>query len=114
MPTYEYECKACGKTFEVFQKMSDDPLKTCICCKKKPVRRKIGTGAGIIFKGSGFYCTDYRKDSYKSAQKAEVSAQSTSGGATAAGASSVSSGTSTDTGSASTKTEKKETKSTKK
>ncbi len=71
MPTYEYECKACGKTFEVFQKMSDDPLKTCICCKKKPVRRKIGTGAGIIFKGSGFYCTDYRKDGYKNAKDAD-------------------------------------------
>ncbi len=74
MPTYEYECSACGKTFEVFQKMSDDPLKTCICCKKKTVRRKIGTGAGIIFKGSGFYCTDYRKESYKSAQKADIPA----------------------------------------
>ncbi|MFZ2653896.1 MAG: zinc ribbon domain-containing protein [Victivallales bacterium] len=78
MPTYEYECKACGKTFEVFQKMSDEPLKTCICCKKKPVRRKIGTGAGIIFKGSGFYCTDYRKESYKSAQKADTASQSSS------------------------------------
>ena len=71
MPTYEYECDACGKTFEFFQKMSDEPLKTCICCKKKPVRRMIGTGAGIIFKGSGFYCTDYRKDGYKTAQKAD-------------------------------------------
>ncbi|MFA6567413.1 MAG: FmdB family zinc ribbon protein [Victivallales bacterium] len=71
MPTYEYECDACGKTFEFFQKMTDEPLKTCICCKKKPVRRMIGSGAGIIFKGSGFYCTDYRKDGYKTAQKAD-------------------------------------------
>ncbi len=78
MPTYEYECKACGKTFEVFQKMSDEPLKTCIICKKKKVRRKIGTGAGIIFKGSGFYCTDYRKDSYKKAQSADKPTESKS------------------------------------
>lgn len=69
MPTYEYECKACGKVFEVFQKMTDEPLKKCVCCKKSPVRRRIGIGAGIIFKGSGFYCTDYRKDSYKKAEK---------------------------------------------
>lgn len=80
MPTYEYECDACGKTFDFFQKMSDDPLKTCICCKKKPVRRMIGAGAGIIFKGSGFYCTDYRKEGYKTAQKAD-SAKSSEGGA---------------------------------
>ncbi|HBC86846.1 MAG TPA: FmdB family transcriptional regulator [Lentisphaeria bacterium] len=71
MPTYEYECKACGKTFEAFQKMSDEPLKTCTYCKKKSIRRKIGAGAGIIFKGSGFYCTDYRKESYKSDQRSD-------------------------------------------
>ncbi|HCE45708.1 MAG TPA: FmdB family transcriptional regulator [Lentisphaeria bacterium] len=104
MPTYEYECKACGKTFEVFQKMSDEPLKTCICCKKKPVRRKIGTGAGIIFKGSGFYCTDYRKDSYKSAQKADTASQSSSSASTSSSTSSTSS---------SSKSDKSEAKSTK-
>ena len=63
MPTYEYECDECGKTFEFFQKMTDEPLKVCILCKKKPVRRMIGTGAGIIFKGSGFYTTDYARKS---------------------------------------------------
>ncbi|MCX6985199.1 MAG: zinc ribbon domain-containing protein [Lentisphaerae bacterium] len=78
MPTYEYECDACGKTFDFFQKMTDEPLKTCICCKKKPVRRMIGAGAGIIFKGSGFYCTDYRKEGYKTAQKADSAKSSES------------------------------------
>jgi len=59
MPTYEYECKTCGHKFEAFQKMSDKPLKKCEKCKG-PVTRLIGKGAGIIFKGSGFYETDYK------------------------------------------------------
>jgi len=57
MPTYEYECKCCGHNFEVFQSMSDEPLKTCVKCGKE-VRRLIFGGAGVIFKGSGFYVTD--------------------------------------------------------
>jgi putative FmdB family regulatory protein len=57
MPTYEYECKSCGYSFEVFQSMSDEPLKTCTKCGKE-VRRLIFGGAGVIFKGSGFYVTD--------------------------------------------------------
>lgn len=60
MPTYEYECKHCGHSFEISQKMTDPPLDKCPKCSHK-VRRLIGTGAGIIFKGSGFYATDYRK-----------------------------------------------------
>jgi len=60
MPTYEYECSHCGHTFELSQKMTDKPLEKCPECKKK-VRRLIGSGSGIIFKGSGFYATDYRK-----------------------------------------------------
>ena len=60
MPTYEYECKACGHRFEQFQQMTAKPLEKCPKCKKK-LRRLIGNGAGIIFKGSGFYATDYRK-----------------------------------------------------
>ena len=60
MPTYDYECRECGHTFEAFQKMSDAPLDACVKCKGS-VRRLIGGGAGIIFKGSGFYATDYRK-----------------------------------------------------
>jgi putative FmdB family regulatory protein len=62
MPTYEYKCTECNYTFEMFQKMSDDPLKECPNCKGL-VRRLIGTGAGTIFKGSGFYQTDYKNKS---------------------------------------------------
>ncbi len=64
MPTYEYECESCGHTFEKFQNMSDKPLSKCPKCDKTP-RRLIGNGSGIIFKGSGFYATDYRKDKGK-------------------------------------------------
>ena len=70
MPTYEYECSSCGYVFEKFQVISAPPLKTCPKCKRK-VRRLVGTGAGLIFKGSGFYITDYRSDSYKTAQRAD-------------------------------------------
>lgn len=59
MPTYEYECKKCG-TFDFFQNMSDKALAKCPTCKGK-VKRLLGAGAGIIFKGTGFYCTDYKK-----------------------------------------------------
>ncbi len=58
MPTYEYECTACGQRFEQFQKMSDEPVRVCLRCGE-PVRRRISGGSGIIFKGSGFYATDY-------------------------------------------------------
>ena len=60
MPTYEYECGKCGNVFEAFQSMNDQPIKKCPKCKGK-VQRLIGKGAGIIFKGSGFYETDYKK-----------------------------------------------------
>ena len=60
MPTYEYECKKCGKNFDVFQSITEDPIKSCPQCKGK-VNRLIGSGSGIIFKGSGFYHTDYKK-----------------------------------------------------
>lgn len=69
MPTYEYECDACDYAFEEFQSMSADPLKTCPECNKDALRRLIGGGAAIIFKGSGFYETDYRSESYKSGEK---------------------------------------------
>jgi len=65
MPTYEYECKSCGADFDVFQSMSDDPLKACPTCGNS-VRRKINGGTGIIFKGSGFYKNDSRKSSSSS------------------------------------------------
>ncbi len=70
MPTYEYECEKCGHRFELFQSMSDPPKRRCPKCKGK-VRRLLGTGAGMIFKGSGFYVTDYRSDSYKSDKRKE-------------------------------------------
>lgn len=60
MPTYEYACPKCGHQFEAFQSMRDEPLTQCPKCKKKGVKRLLGTGAGLIFKGSGFYITDYK------------------------------------------------------
>jgi putative FmdB family regulatory protein len=70
MPTYEYECPQCG-VFEVVQSMRDERLQRCPTCKRK-IRRLLGTGAGIIFKGAGFYQTDYRGEAYKSAAKADT------------------------------------------
>jgi putative FmdB family regulatory protein len=80
MPTYDYECDACGHRFEEFQSMKDEPLKKCPECKKNKLRRLIGTGAAILFKGSGFYQTDYRSESYKNAAKADEKAPSTGNG----------------------------------
>lgn len=71
MPTYDYQCDACQHLFEEFQMFSEKPLKKCPKCKKSKLRRLLGTGAAIIFKGSGFYQTDYRSDSYKAAAKAD-------------------------------------------
>src|SRR3954469_23916136 len=76
MPTYEYKCTACGHAFEQFQSMSAPPVKKCPQCGKSKVKRLLGTGAGIIFKGSGFYTTDYRDSSYKEKAKAESGAPS--------------------------------------
>jgi len=75
MPTYEYECKSCGHGFEVFQAMSDPPVKDCPKCGKE-VRRLIFGGAGVIFKGSGFYVTDKGKAAAQSAVKKETSDKS--------------------------------------
>ncbi len=88
MPTYEYKCEKCGHQFEVFQSMKDDRLTDCPqeACEG-PIRRLIGTGAGIIFKGSGFYETDYRSDSYKKAAKADSTAGSSGGGEKSSGSS---------------------------
>jgi len=79
MPTYEYECEKCGYHFEEFQSITKKPLKTCPKkeCNGK-VHRVISPGAGFIFKGSGFYTTDYRSDSYKKAAEAEKPASSVS------------------------------------
>lgn len=79
MPHYDYACKHCGHTLEVFQRMSEDPLKKCPECKRMQLKRLFGTGAGIIFKGSGFYETDYKKSASKSSA-GESKGKSDSGG----------------------------------
>jgi putative FmdB family regulatory protein len=71
MPTYSYLCERCGSEFERFQAITAKPLRMCPKCGKKRLKRLIGSGAGIIFKGSGFYQTDYRSESYKKAEKSE-------------------------------------------
>jgi len=72
MPTYDYQCQDCGHTFEVFQNMTARKLRKCPRCGGK-LKRLLGTGAGIIFKGSGFYATDYRSPSYREGEKKEKS-----------------------------------------
>jgi len=69
MPTYDYKCDACGHQFERFQSITAAPIRKCPSCGKSKVRRLIGPGAGLIFKGSGFYITDYRSEGYKDAAK---------------------------------------------
>lgn len=99
MPTYEYACSKCKKSFEAFQSMKDDAYTTCpkdLCQKKTwgkgKVQRQLGTGAGLIFKGSGFYITDYRSEGYKAAAKSDSGSGSSGAG---------------DSGGGSKKTEKK-------
>ena len=70
MPTYEYICKACTHEFEVFHSIKADPISVCPKCKKKKVARKLGIGGAVIFKGGGFYETDYRSESYKQGETA--------------------------------------------
>jgi putative FmdB family regulatory protein len=79
MPTYEYKCLDCGDLSEVFQSMKDEPLTTCEKCGGK-LKRLIGTGAGFLFKGNGFYITDYRSESYKAAAKKDKPAAAADGG----------------------------------
>lgn len=71
MPTYDYLCEACGHELEIFQGIKDDPVKKCPECKKNKLKRQFGTGAAIVFKGSGFYQTDYRSESYKKGAQAD-------------------------------------------
>jgi len=71
MPTYDYLCAKCGHRFEHFQSLSDPVLRTCPECRKRGLQRLIGTGAGVVFKGGGFYQTDYRSESYKKAERAD-------------------------------------------
>ncbi|HMP17944.1 MAG TPA: zinc ribbon domain-containing protein [Gemmatales bacterium] len=85
MPTYQYQCSACQHAFEELQSIKEDPLTKCPKCKKKKLNRLLGTGAGLLFKGSGFYITDYRSDSYKSAAKADSGASTKSEGSGSSG-----------------------------
>jgi putative FmdB family regulatory protein len=71
MPTYDYECDACKHKFEVFQTFSEGVLEKCPKCKRKKLRRLFGAGAAVMFKGSGFYQTDYRSESYKKSAEAD-------------------------------------------
>ncbi|PHY02890.1 MAG: FmdB family transcriptional regulator [Planctomycetaceae bacterium] len=77
MPTYDYVCDACGHAYELFQSMTDSVKKTCPKCGKKKLRRLIGAGSAIMFKGSGFYKTDYRSESYKKGAAADSAASGT-------------------------------------
>lgn len=85
MPTYDYLCDACEHRFELFQSITDDPVKVCPQCGKRKVRRLIGPGGAVIFKGSGFYITDYRSESYKKAAAAEKSDGAAAGDSKASG-----------------------------
>ena len=71
MPTYDYQCDACGHALEIFQGINDPVKKKCPECNKNKLKRQFGTGAAIVFKGSGFYQTDYRSEGYKKAAKAD-------------------------------------------
>ncbi|MCE9593934.1 MAG: zinc ribbon domain-containing protein [Planctomycetes bacterium] len=71
MPTYDYVCKACGHALEIYQSITENAKRKCPACKKPKLERQLGSGAAILFKGSGFYQTDYRSDSYKSGEKAD-------------------------------------------
>jgi putative FmdB family regulatory protein len=88
MPTYDYECRQCQHRFELFQSITEDPVKTCPKCGKKTVRRLFGGGLGIIFKGSGFYTTDYKRSSAVSggngSSRAKSSGEKTGGDASTA------------------------------
>src|SRR3954464_6322750 len=81
MPTYDYICDACSHEFEAFEPITSQPQTECPVCKESKLRRKIGPGAAILFKGSGFYQTDYRSESYKKAAKAEKSSSESGGSA---------------------------------
>jgi putative FmdB family regulatory protein len=76
MPTYDYQCEACEHAFELFQGISDPVKRKCPECGRLRLRRLFGTGAALLFKGSGFYQTDYRSDSYKKAAAADTKSKS--------------------------------------
>lgn len=83
MPTYEYQCEACEHAFEIFQSMTEPKKRKCPSCGKNKLERLIGTGGAVLFKGSGFYETDYRSDNYKKRAKADTESKPTGEGANA-------------------------------
>ncbi len=85
MPTYDYVCDACKHEFEQFQSIKEEPMRKCPKCGKKKLRRLIGPGAALVFKGTGFYKTDYRSESYKKAAAAEKSSAAGTSGQSASG-----------------------------
>jgi putative FmdB family regulatory protein len=111
MPTYEYHCDACDHNFDEFQSFSEAPLKKCPQCKKPKLRRVFGTGAAILFRGSGFYETDYRSESYKKAAKAEQEASSKPSGNDTAATNGTNGAISNGTGGKGKKSETKNSKS---
>jgi len=78
MPTYDYECDACGHRYELFQAITARPVKKCPACGAPKARRLLGSGGAILFKGSGFYTTDYRSEAYKKAASADKPATASS------------------------------------
>lgn len=114
MPTYDYQCTKCRKSFEYFQSMKDAPLAKCPkdACRQKTwgkgkVQRMLGTGAGLIFKGSGFYITDYRSEGYKASAKKDSNGGESSGGSSGSGESGSGGGSEARTGDAGKKAEAK-------
>lgn len=96
MPTYEYHCKACDHRMEEFQSITAKPLRKCPACGRNQLERLIGIGAGVIFKGSGFYETDYRSEAYKKAAEAEVKPDKAAPGTSTDSGKTESSGSSTE------------------
>lgn len=113
MPTYEYHCDACEHNFDEFQSINDKPLKKCPKCGKPKLRRVFGAGAAIIFKGSGFYQTDYRSESYKAAAKADQESSKSDKGSTEGKPDAKNDGVAKETSTKTTKAKEKSTKSVK-
>lgn len=114
MPTYDYQCQACGHTWELFQSMNDNPVKSCPKCKKRKAKRLLGMGAGLIFKGTGFYETDYKntgggdkKESSGDSGSSDSSNSSDSKSSSDKSSDSSSSGSSSDSSSSTKKESKK-------
>lgn len=111
MPTYDYECDGCGHEFEHFQSITEPHLKKCPECGKPKLRRLFGTGAAVVFKGSGFYQTDYRSDSYKKAAEKDKPASESKSDSKSDAKSETKSETKSDTGKSTSSGSKKSKKS---